>query len=81
MHSLGAGSSDHNASGHTLRAVQVDANASFIGAVRVPQQQGGTSKEDQFRSAFEIADTNGDGMLSYSEALEVGDAIDCFSVR
>ena len=29
------------------------------------------SYEDQFRSAFEIADSNGDGILSYSEALEV----------
>jgi hypothetical protein len=28
--------------------------------------------EDQLRSAFEIADTNGDGVLSYLEVLEVG---------
>lgn len=27
--------------------------------------------EEQFRSAFEIADTNGDGVLSFAEALEV----------
>lgn len=27
--------------------------------------------EDQMRSAFEIADTNGDGVLTYSEAVEV----------
>ena len=29
------------------------------------------NSEDQFRSAFEIADTDGDGVVSYSEALEV----------
>ena len=29
------------------------------------------STEDPFRSAFEIADSNGDGILSFSEALEV----------
>ena len=27
--------------------------------------------EDQMRSAFEIADTNGDGVLTYTEAIEV----------
>ena len=27
--------------------------------------------EDQMRSAFEIADTNGDGVLTYTEAVEV----------
>lgn len=27
--------------------------------------------EDQMRSAFEIADTNGDGVLTYHEAVEV----------
>lgn len=68
---LSSSSHDHNASGQSLRGgAQVDTNASFIGAVRVAPLSG-TSKEDQFRSAFEIADTNGDGVLSYSEAIEV----------
>ena len=30
--------------------------------------------EDQMRSAFEIADTNGDGVLTYHEAVEVSRA-------
>ena len=47
-----------------------------------------SSKEDQFRSAFEIADTNGDGVLTYTEALEVSKAayllnvlVTCAAVR
>lgn len=31
--------------------------------------------EDQMRSAFEIADTNGDGVLTYSEAIEAVNAL------
>eukprot|EP01035_Chromulina_nebulosa_P028430 gene28430-37529_t len=33
------------------------------------------SSEDQFRSAFEIADTNGDGVVTYPEALEAIQAL------
>lgn len=29
------------------------------------------NSEDQFRSAFEIADTNGDGVVNYNESIEV----------
>lgn len=48
-------------------------NASFIGMSKATGQQHRSllSTEDQFRSAFEIADSNGDGILSFSEALEV----------
>lgn len=39
--------------------------------------------EDQMRSAFEIADTNGDGVLTYTEAVEVKSltfpSLHCFS--
>lgn len=47
------------------------------------------NSEDQFRSAFEIADTNGDGVINYSESIEVSGLkfvlkfvnVMCFSVR
>ena len=45
--------------------------ASFIGSIKPHQRKSALNNEDQFKSAFEIADTNGDGVLSYSEALEV----------
>lgn len=65
---------DASSSGANLRSISgpiVGANnQSFL--VRVQDgRQGAMCTEDQFRSAFEIADTNGDGVLSYQEALEV----------
>lgn len=71
-------SMDASSSGANLRGVALSGGASFNAsfAVRVkPSRQSALANEDQFRSAFEIADTNGDGVLSYQEALEV-----CFFV-
>lgn len=82
---LGSASTDVGASGgsgssgvlRSLRSGSASNNNSFRG--HPPHQQsnsgGGTNNEDQFRSAFEIADTNGDGVLSYAEAVEALQAI------
>lgn len=67
---LGSASVDPGASsGNVLRGRSNSMSASFRGQ---PQQGGASVNEDQFRSAFEIADTNGDGVLSFAEAVEVG---------
>ena len=70
---LASGSVDVGASSHNVlraRSNSMNHNSSF----RVGGSSGaggGGNNEDQFRSAFEIADTNGDGVLSYAEAIEV----------
>jgi hypothetical protein len=72
--SLRAQGADPNSSGGNLHSAAVTptgaANASFSVRVR-SGRQAALANEDQFRSAFEIADTNGDGVLSYQEAIEV----------
>lgn len=66
---LGSASADPGASsGNVLRGRSNSMSASFRGH---PQQGSSSVNEDQFRSAFEIADTNGDGVLSFAEAVEV----------
>ena len=49
---------DHSNSGHHTAAVNNSNNSGLY------------ISEDQMRSAFEIADTNGDGVLTYAEAID-----------
>ena len=49
---------DHTNSGHHTTAVNNSNNSGLY------------ISEDQMRSAFEIADTNGDGVLTYAEAID-----------
>jgi len=70
--SLASSSADVSASSHNVlraRSNSINHNSSF--RVGGSNGAGGGNNEDQFRSAFEIADTNGDGVLSYAEAIEV----------
>lgn len=55
-------------------ASAASANSSFL-VKPAGRSSAAQSNEEQFRSAFEIADTIGDGVLSYQEALEVSTAL------
>lgn len=67
---------DASSSGVNLRGgAGSNSNAnSFIGTVKTHRKTA-MNNEDQFKSAFEIADTNGDGVVSYAEALEVSQIV------
>ena len=56
---------DHSNGSHLSAAVN-----NYNSAAANNHNSGLYISEDQMRSAFEIADTNGDGMLTYAEAID-----------
>jgi hypothetical protein len=54
----------------SAQTTQDNTNSGHLHAVANNHNSGLYISEDQMRSAFEIADTNGDGVLTYAEAID-----------
>ena len=68
---IGAGNpSAHTAHDHSNGSHLSAAVNNYNSAAANNHNSGLYISEDQMRSAFEIADTNGDGMLTYAEAID-----------